>query len=46
VIKKSIRSSFACEELSTRKSQSLIPEEMQEREDMFKVSTAWLVGRG
>jgi sugar/nucleoside kinase (ribokinase family) len=41
VIKGSILASFTCEEFSTRKLQSLSPEEIQERENLFKVLTAW-----
>lgn len=41
VIKGSILASFTCEEFSTRKLQALTPEEIQERENLFKVLTAW-----
>lgn len=41
VIKGSILASFTCEEFSTRKLQAISTAEIQEREDLFKVLTAW-----
>ncbi len=41
VIKGSILASFTCEEFSTRKLQAISPAEIQEREDLFKILTAW-----
>jgi sugar/nucleoside kinase (ribokinase family) len=41
VIKGSILASFTCEEFSTRKLQAISPAEIQEREDLFRILTAW-----
>lgn len=41
VIKGSILASFTCEEFSTRKLQNLTQQDISQRQEMFKILTAW-----